>query len=167
MHAIVFLAQHLNIESRWAAAVIINCFTEYVSDFLLYHPDVLDPDFAQIRARVHLTMAHRPVGWLWTQETASAKQFWGQEEHATSFVLHVLDYLYNSGYIPKDCTIDSAVSQIHQRLCMLQSLCLGNGVWIEDSRLQDDLRMALLGEMSSTIAFRPSVSQQQGNALQI
>ncbi|KAK3296367.1 uncharacterized protein B0H64DRAFT_374461 [Chaetomium fimeti] len=129
MDDIAFLAQHLNLENYEVAAFIIRCFNEYSSDFLVHNTDVLDPDFAQIRLRVRVTMKNR------------------QDEHAASFVLDVLGYLHDRGYIPEGCTIEEAVSQIHQRLCMLQSLRLGNAVWIEDRRLEDDLHSALLREM--------------------
>ena len=144
MHsAITFLAEALELGTPQTTLFVISCFNDYAFDFLLGHPYVLDPDLAQIEARIHLTMAHRPVGWLWTQQTPEAKQDWGQEEHAAAFVLRVVDYLYAQGHFPNDCTIDTVVNQIHQRLCILQSVCLGNGTWVEDAELQNELRRAL------------------------
>ncbi|KAH6627532.1 hypothetical protein F5144DRAFT_652456 [Chaetomium tenue] len=150
MDALTFLVCQLRMEDPHTAAFFISCFNDYAYEYLLHHPDVLDPDFAHIRARVHLTMAHRPVGWLWTQETPWAKQSWGQEEHATAFVLHVLDYVYNRGYISNDFTIDQAIWEIHRRLCMLQSLCLGNGIWVEDAVYEKNLQKALYEQMRMT-----------------
>ncbi|KAK4043858.1 hypothetical protein C8A01DRAFT_43234 [Parachaetomium inaequale] len=144
MHsAITFLAEKLELGVPQTTLFVISCFNDYAFDFLLNNPNVLDPDLAQIRARIHLTMAHRPVGWLWTQQMEEAKEAWGQEEHAAAFVLRVLDYLYALGHFPNDCPIDAAVNQIHQRLCVLQSVCLGDGTWVEDAGLQSELRRAL------------------------
>ncbi|KAK4153510.1 hypothetical protein C8A00DRAFT_33738 [Chaetomidium leptoderma] len=142
--AIQFLAQHLDLKTPEVAGYLISRFSEYVLNFLHDHPNVLDPDFAQIRARVHLTMAHRPVGWLWTQHnTPAAMRLWGQEEHATALVLRVLDYLANEGHCPKDCGIDQMAFEIHRCLCVLQSLWLQNGVWVGDRQLEMELGRAL------------------------
>jgi hypothetical protein len=65
-HALQALVQHLHLGNPDVARCVISCFNYYVLDFLLFHPDVLDPQLNQIRARVQLTMQHRPVGWLWT-----------------------------------------------------------------------------------------------------
>jgi hypothetical protein len=144
MHsAITFLTEKLELATPETALFVISCFNDYAFDFLLTNPSVLDPDLAQIRARINLTMANRPVGWLWTQQTPEAKKAWGQEEHATAFVLRILDYLYVHGHFPNYCAIDAVVNQIHQGLCVLQSVCLGNGTWVEDAGLQDELRRAL------------------------
>jgi hypothetical protein len=151
MHTLDFalqpLVEHLQLGNPEVARFVVSCFSLYVLDFLQSHPNALDPQLAQIRARVHLTMAHRPVGWLWTQHTPDAMRLWGQEEHATSFVLRVLDYAVNKGLCPKDCSVDRLVDEVYQRLCVLQSLWQGNGVWVEDRRLQEALRGALLTAM--------------------
>jgi hypothetical protein len=160
MHsAIHFLAQHLELANPHVAGFIVSCFNEYVVNFLWNNPLVLDPDLAQIRARVHLTMAHQPVGWLWTQQTPEAQQLMGQDEHATVFVLRVLDFLAAEDLWPKDCGVDQAVYQIHQRLCVLQSLWLGNRVWVENSAVQAGLKRALVKAMEEAELLRtPSVA---------
>jgi hypothetical protein len=141
--ALTFLATHLELGTPEITRFVISSFSDYAFDFLQAHRNVLDPELAQIKARVHLTMAHRPVGWLWTQHAPEAKRTWGQEEHAAAFVLHVLDDIYTSKSFPNDCCIDTLVYEIHRRLCVLQSLCLGNGTWVEDEHFRAQLRRAL------------------------
>lgn len=147
---IAFFATQLELGSPEVARFVISSFRDYAFDFLQAHPNVLDPDLAQIRARVHLTMAHRPVGWLWTQHTPESKRAWGQEEHATAFVLHVLDDLYTSKNLPHDCSIDTFVSEIYRRLCVLQSICLGHDTWVEDEQLRVQLTRALQAAMEGS-----------------
>ena len=137
------LAQHLELRSYQALSFIISYFNNYVLNFLRDHPQALDPDLAQITARVRLTEEHPPVQWLWTQESPESQKKWGQEEHATAFVLRVLDFVVDEGLFPEDYSIDEAVYQVHRRLCVLQSLWLRNGVWVEDQELQAQLRGAL------------------------
>ena len=137
------LAQHLELRSYQALSFIISYFNNYVLNFLRDHPQALDPDLAQITARVRLTEEHPPVQWLWTQESPESQKKWGQEEHATAFVLRVLDFVVDEGLFPEDYSIDEAVYQFHRRLCVLQSLWLRNGVWVEDQELQAQLRGAL------------------------
>jgi hypothetical protein len=142
--AVDFLAKHLEIDILEVTHFAVSCFYDYVAGFLNSHPEALDPDLAQIRARVRLTMAHRPAGWLWTQQdTAEARQAWGQDEHATAFVLRVLHHVFIKGHLVNGCTVDEAVYQIHRRFCMLQSIWLENGVWIGDRELQTELKRAL------------------------
>jgi hypothetical protein len=74
-------------------------------------------------------------------------RLWGQDEHATSFVLRVLDHLINNGHCPKDCSIYKALDEVCQRLCVLQCLFLRNGAWVEQGKCQDELRDALLTVM--------------------
>ncbi len=134
-----FLAQYLGLTSVQATHFIVAYFNEYVLNYLQDHPRALDPDLAQIKARVHLTMDNPPVQWLWNQESPESQKQWGQEEHATAFVLHVFDFVVDEGLFPENSSIDEAVYQIHRRLCVLQSLWLRNGVWIEDQELQAQL----------------------------
>ncbi|KAK4119636.1 hypothetical protein N657DRAFT_693569 [Parathielavia appendiculata] len=98
--------------------------------------------------KVYLTMAHRPVGWLWIQRTPEAMQAWGQEEHATSFVLRVLNYLVAQA---NDCRENfrtyQLVEEVYRQLCVLQSLVQGNGVWVVDAPLQEEVRTVLLTAM--------------------
>ncbi|KAK4239584.1 hypothetical protein C8A03DRAFT_42815 [Achaetomium macrosporum] len=145
--AVAFLAKHLEIDILEVTHFAVSCFYDYVAGFLHGHPSALDPELAQIRARVQLTMAHRPVGWLWTQHTTDAQQAWGQDEHATAFVLRVLDHIYMKGHLVNGVTVDEAVYQIHRRLCMLQSIWLENGVWVGGRVLQTELKRALTKAM--------------------
>ncbi|KAL2182071.1 uncharacterized protein P884DRAFT_188945 [Thermothelomyces heterothallicus CBS 202.75] len=140
----------LRLESIETTAFVIRCFGYYASEFLQHHPDALDPDLGQVEARVRLTMAHRPVRWLWTQKAAEAKRLWQQEEHAAAFALRILDHFFARGGCADDCDIGIAVGQIHQRLCILQSLFLGNSAWVEDPTLQEELRGALEDAMNRT-----------------
>ena len=137
------LAQHLELTSYEATRFIISSFNDYVLDFLRDHPQALDPDLAQITARVRLTMENPPVEWLWSQQSPESQKKWGQEEHATAFVLRVFDFVMDEGLFPEDSSVEEAVYQIHRRLCGLQSLWLRNGVWIEDQELQAQLGGAL------------------------
>ena len=137
------LAQHLELTSHLALSFIISYFNNYVLNFLRDHLLALDPDLAQITARVRLTEEHPPVQWLWTQESPESQKKWGQEEHATAFVLRVLDFVVDEGLFPEDYSIDEAVYQVHRRLCVLQSLWQRNGVWVEDQELQAQLGGAL------------------------
>ncbi|KAL2195422.1 hypothetical protein P885DRAFT_40727 [Corynascus similis CBS 632.67] len=133
----------LRLETTEMTAFVILCFSSYVSDFLQHHPDVLEPDLAQVKARVRLTLTHPPVRWLWTQKTVNTRRVWRQDEHAAAFVLRVLEYLYMWGNCHKDWYTEFVVDQIHQRLCILQSLFLGNGTWVGDQTLQNELGTAL------------------------
>jgi hypothetical protein len=149
MNALDFLVFHLEMQNDQVGAFIISSFTEYAFEFLLRYPDVLYPNFAHIKARIRLNMTHRSVGWLCTQGTPPEKQCWRQEEYATSFLLHVLDYLYKMRYIPEGRTIDDVVRDTYRRLCILQSVFLGNAVWIENTMLQAKLRNALIEAMGN------------------
>lgn len=68
----------------------------------------------------------------------------GQDEHATVSVLRMLDSQGTKGLWPKESSVDQTIYEIHQRLCVLQSLWLENGVWVEDLVLQVDLKRALV-----------------------
>ncbi|KAK3301689.1 uncharacterized protein B0T15DRAFT_497404 [Chaetomium strumarium] len=137
--AVVFLAKHLEIDSLEVTHFTVSCFHDYVTGFLNNnknnnnnnnnsHPNTLDPELAQIRAR----------------HTAEAQQAWGQDAHATAFVLRVLDHVFIKGlFVNGCCTVEEAVCQIHRRLCMLQSIWLENGVWVGDRALQTELKSAL------------------------
>jgi hypothetical protein len=149
-YATTFLANHLNLGPQ-AVGLIISCFNDYVCNFLWNNPGVLDPDVRQIMARVRLTMAHRPAQWLWTQNSPESQRAMGQDEHATVFVLRVLSFLVAEGLCPRECEIDHAVLHIHQRLCILQSLWLENGVWVESPELQVQLRTALKTAMDNEL----------------
>lgn len=149
MNGLDFLVFHLNMKTDQFGAFIISAFTEYAFEFLLRYSDVLYPNFAHIKTRITLGMTYRPVGSLWTQGTPLEKQYWKQEEYATSFVLHVLDYAHKMRYIPEDFTIDDVVQDYYNRLCILQSVFLGNAGWITNPMLRVKFRNTLLEAMGN------------------
>ncbi len=151
--ATLLLAHHLELGTTSPQAVrfIISCFNDYVFKFLWNNRLDLDPDLRQVMARMNLTMAHRYTEWLWMQNTPEAQILMAQEEHATNFVLRVLTFLVDKKLCPKECPIDQAVFYIHRWLCVLQSLWLGNGVWVEIPEDQMKLRTALTTAMDNEL----------------
>lgn len=148
--ALQVLSDHVELGNPTTVAFVVACFHDYVAGFLRSHPDALEPDFAQITVRVRLTVEHRAVRWVWTQLTPEARQVWSQDEHAAAFVLRVLARLDAQGLrvVPEDWGLEEeAVYDIYCRLCRLQSLWLGSGTWIEDARVQAELRSALVRVM--------------------
>ncbi|KAK4097466.1 hypothetical protein N658DRAFT_433890 [Parathielavia hyrcaniae] len=155
------LANHLELGSADLARFIVSCFNHYVLDFLVCHPTALDPQLSQIQARVRLTLAHRHAGWLWTQQPDDSRDDmrdseWGQEEHATAFVLRVLDYLLHvagreGAEADDECReelgTDQLVEELYRRLCIMQSLIQGSGVWVGDARVEMEVRAVLLAAM--------------------
>jgi hypothetical protein len=138
MHsATLFLAQNLGLSNPETASVWISSFRSYTHGFLQSNLHVLDPDYGQILARVRLTRVHWLTKWFWTQEP-EAEAAWLQEEYATAFVLRVL----GCTSLGRRC-VDEAVYEVHRRLCVLQSVWLENGVWVEDRQLQSELKRAL------------------------
>ncbi|KAK4141377.1 uncharacterized protein C8A04DRAFT_14130 [Dichotomopilus funicola] len=152
--ALSFLSHHLQIQSLPATALVIAFFFEYAFDFLCQHhhqhqqtpnqqnhphlDSLLDPDIRQIRLRLNLTMYHRHADWLWTQQH-DTHPHWTQDEHATVFVLRVLEASFEYGLLPKECAIAEAVGPVHQQLCVLQSVVLGRDTWVEDEVLRREL----------------------------
>jgi hypothetical protein len=144
MHSdLPFITRTLDLPTPETTLLVLTCFNYYVTNFLSRNPLVLDPDIAHILARVRLTMTRPPTRWLWLQDTAEAWEEMGQEEHATIFVLRVLSYMASEGLWATDSGVSRAVCEIHQWLCKLQSLWLGNGVWIEDVEMEAELRKAI------------------------
>ncbi|KAH6612295.1 hypothetical protein B0J18DRAFT_78170 [Chaetomium sp. MPI-SDFR-AT-0129] len=148
--ALSFLSHHLQIQSLPATALVIAFFFEYAFDFLCQHhqsqqtqnhahlDSLLDPDIRQIRLRLNLTISHRHANWLWTQQH-DTHPHWTQDEHATVFVLRVLEASFEHGLLPKECAIAEAVGPVHQQLCVLQSVVLGRDTWVEDEVLRREL----------------------------
>ncbi|KAL2155768.1 hypothetical protein VTH82DRAFT_510 [Thermothelomyces myriococcoides] len=141
--ALELLTTILGLDTVETTAFVIRCFSHYASEFLQHCPNGLDPDLGQIKARVRLTVTHWSAKWLWTQEATEARKKWQQEEHAAVFTLRVLDHFIGQNGRVDECDIDFAVDLIHTWLCILQSLFLENGTWVEDPILQEELRAAL------------------------
>lgn len=147
--ALALLNKHLSIHNQELTDLVVCCFSDYVRVFLVQHPQALDPDCAQIQMRVRLTLAHGGSRWLWTQTALEARQAWTQDEHATAFILEILTHISKKGLVPKNGGIDAAVEGLHKRLSLLQSLWLGNGVWIEDPQLRKELRDAVMRALAT------------------
>ena len=120
---------------------VITHFSTYLRNFLQPHPApnaIVDPDLRQITLRIGLAAAHPTAGWLWAQQP-STEAPWGQDEHATAFVYCVLAELVvqghcDAGFGSAAGALEGAVREVHVWLCVLQSLWLGDGVWVEGER---------------------------------
>ncbi len=145
--AIKVLTECLVLPNADITSFIMTCLYDYVRNFLRHNPNVLDPHLPHIKLRIALTAEHPSVGWSWTQDASETKQEWVQEEHATVFVLSILRYLVSNGYCAQSCDPERAIYEIHQWLCILQSLWLENGVWVDDLQLQTRLKNALVETM--------------------
>ncbi|KAK4131589.1 hypothetical protein BT67DRAFT_485845 [Trichocladium antarcticum] len=141
------LSRYLGLPNTNLASAVMTYFYDYVNNFLQHNRDVLDPHLPHIQLRILLAAEHPSAGWRWTQQGPEAKQTWDQDEHATVFVQAVLQHPVADRYCPGDCSPARPIHTIHQWLCMLQSVWLGNGVWVDDGQLQTQLRDALMEVM--------------------
>lgn len=133
-------------------SIITTHFSTYLHNFLQPHPapnTIVDPDLRQITLRIGLAAAHPTAGWLWAQQP-STEAPWSQDEHAAAFVHSVLAELVAQGHWDARFQssaggLEGAVRKVHVWLCVLQSLWLGDGVWVEGKRQREGRKA--LGEV--------------------
>lgn len=145
------LTEHLGLPNEAATLAVVEAFESYVRRFLhhhhRHHRDVLDPDLRQIRLRLVLAAAHPSAVWRWGRRADPGDGAeWLQSEHATAFVHRLLVSGGRGG------GGDKAVREMHRRLCLLQSVWLENGVWVEDEVVQSKLKRALVSVMAELAA---------------
>ncbi|KAL2260097.1 hypothetical protein VTK26DRAFT_6018 [Humicola hyalothermophila] len=146
--ALTALTALLSLPSPSLTHALIAHFSAYLTHFLRHQDPtlVLDPHLPQITLRLALASAHPEAGWPWTTTTTATPDGQGPDEHAALFVRRVLRDMIAGGY---DCgggdgDHGAAVRKVHTWLCVLQSLWLGNGVWVEEGEGQGEWRAALL-----------------------
>ncbi|KAL2015670.1 hypothetical protein VTK56DRAFT_5048 [Thermocarpiscus australiensis] len=126
---------------------VIACFHNYVLNFLCAHPNAMDPDVEQIRVRLRLAISQPSAPLGWNQHAVKLKQTESQNVHATLFVQRVLEYLFSNALRPHRYNRQEMIYQIHRRLSALQSLWLGDGLWVDDEQFQVELRNVLITAM--------------------
>ncbi|KAK3324836.1 hypothetical protein B0T19DRAFT_429510 [Cercophora scortea] len=114
--------------NREATAYIIEIFREYVDDFLVDHPDVLEPEFRTVDLRMELQVNNPFSSWAWA-EPEPTKRGWDQSTHATRFVYRARQHGRTHGH--QD--VPDVVKELWRLLCILQSLWqMRDDKWIDD-----------------------------------
>ena len=149
-----FLIRHLKIAHLCPRFVfqVIALFFLYVQDFLQYNTHVLDPQLAQVKLRVRLAFKYQQASWGWDRQFCyDPENIYPtlQDDCAAEFVIGVIHLFSTMG---KGITVteegeqgdfEELVQEIHRWLCVLQSVWLNNGVWIEVPWFEDRMHRAL------------------------
>jgi len=149
-----FLIRHLKIAHLCPRFVfqVVALFFLYVRDFLQDNTHVLDPQLAQVKLRVRLALIYQQASWGWDRQFGyDPDNVYPplQDDYAAEFVIGVIRLFLKMGKgitvteEREQCEFDELVQEIHRWLCVLQSVWLRNGVWIEVRWFEDRMHRAL------------------------
>ncbi|KAK4182641.1 hypothetical protein QBC35DRAFT_478890 [Podospora australis] len=159
------LTHHLSLpSSTLSLPFITSAFAEYATNYLSSVANVsqmiLDPDLAQISARVSLSLQHpstpfastpfASTPFAWTKNPGESETEWDQTDHAVRFVARVLDILPTraASVVASKNTQQGGYTEvlkdIHTLLCILQSIWVDQDTWVEDEGVRGQLRGALI-----------------------
>ncbi|KAL2271982.1 hypothetical protein VTJ83DRAFT_1353 [Remersonia thermophila] len=184
-----FLARHLDLGTPALARAILTHFARYALGVLSKQqdwPGLADPDLRHIVLRIRLSLDHKHARWPWTQQPPGVAMLndgddedggdtsrWGQEEHATYFMLRVLAEVHHARkrgestlpYLPDDGSMERVVKEIHAKLCMLQSVWVDSDAWVEDRMLRAKLAQTLAVFVQAAVAEEVQVVAMGGRQM--